>query len=339
MSGRAKDIRTELDHYLTTEMDAKNSDYYKAYQWNRDHSNTKFDNTSDMIGAYYKANGIKKDVPLTGKAQKKKEVLDVLEGQGTGVTKMTNKQIAATTGQSESSVKRNMDSLEKDGKISRDKETVKGKDDKLRYERDTTVKGQEQRIFSRKQQREQADPDNHRVSTKDGEITLERKIDGKWERSMSQKEFTSEDQAKDFAAVNVAQAKKSLGVPLSGLEKSRLNVNRLASGKLPEGQSRKELNAATKKAGFNTAGPIAKAPKKATSDTNSKVDTRSDSPYDRPPGDPNNTPGQDKQSRGQRVGFDPTTKKYVSLKDGDTKLIGGKTFIFNGKTRRWNVKP
>ena len=326
MANRKK-ITSKLTELTIEEMGAKHPDYYAAYQWHRDNGGKgkKWKNATQMINSYYQATGSNKKAVSPTKA-KEDALYNVLEGQGTGVTNITNKELSTLTGQSTSTVKRGMDSLREEGRISTDHTPVKGSDGKLRRERDTTVSGQEQRRFSQKQNKELAKPENHRVRKEGGEVILERKVDGKWERNMANKEFKSTKDAQDMANVAVAIAKQKSGQPITGKERRLLSVETTADGKKPF--ARKDIDKANRKAGVKKPKTKSITSEKPKDETNT-IDT----PYNRDPFNPNSN------GNTQRITYDPKTRKYVELKDGATKVMpDGKTWVFNGKTRRWNIK-
>lgn len=330
MSGRHKSIKNQLDQESATELDAKNPDYYRARSWRIRKGLPKFASAEEMINSYNKAKGSKKP-PVVNKLQARQEKAKGIIKAGKNVS---DQELASSLGVSPKTARRDLDALEKTGTITRDTASVTN-DGFTRKTRDLSVVGEPSNDnpnkFGVKQNRELSKPENHRIS-KDakGSITLERKVDGKWQQSMKNKDFKNEQEAKDYQAVGIAMHKAASGQRLTGQEKQRLKPDTTATGKLPKGQTRRELDRANKKASLKSGKPAPNKSKFVSTDTNdpSKASQRD-------PKNPNSTPAE---GNNQRVKFDPATKKYVPLKDGDTKRVDGKTFVFNSTKKRWYIK-
>ena len=130
------------------------------------------------------------------KIQKRQDrILSFLENVGTGVISISNTELSALMGCSESTLKRDLDSMDNDSIIIRETHLIK-QDGATVKQRDIILKGHIQKRFSLDQHRQLSNKDNHRIFLSDNnEVIWNRRIDGQWQRSYIDKEFSHVDQA------------------------------------------------------------------------------------------------------------------------------------------------
>ena len=122
---------------------------------------------------------------------RQKELLSILKDQGTGVTSISNQVLSALLGVTDRTIRRDLQSLRANGDIKVVVNVLHAMYPKR--QRDIIIDSGPQRRFTINQERELSNFNNHRV-TWDDEWVWDRKVDGEWQRSMVDKEFTSKEQ-------------------------------------------------------------------------------------------------------------------------------------------------
>ena len=131
---------------------------------------------------------------MTKTKQRQQRLLDFLINRGTGVINISNAELSALMGVSETTIKRDLQQMENHSIIIRETHLL-NQDGKTVKQRDIILKGQPPRRFTLNQHRQLADKKNHQIFTHNNEVIWNRRIDNKWERNMIDKEFNDEKQA------------------------------------------------------------------------------------------------------------------------------------------------
>ena len=131
------------------------------------------------------------------KTNRQKRLLDFLINRGTGVINISNEELSALMGCSRTTIKRDLDDMDNNSIIIRETHLITQSGQTFK-QRDIILKGEKARRFTVNQHRQLADRNNHNIFTLNGEVMWNRRVDGEWQRNMSEKEFRSEDQARSW---------------------------------------------------------------------------------------------------------------------------------------------
>ena len=128
---------------------------------------------------------------------RQKRLLKFLISRGTGVINISNAELSALMGCSEATIKRDLNEMDNNSIIIRETHLIT-QSGKTVKQRDIILPGEKPRRFTLNQHRQLADRKNHNIFTLNGEVMWNRRIDGEWQRNMSEKEFVSEEQARSW---------------------------------------------------------------------------------------------------------------------------------------------
>ena len=131
------------------------------------------------------------------KIQQKRQdkILTFLKNRGTGVINISNTELSALMGVSDRTIARDLDQMDNDSIIIRETHLIKQNGATVK-QRDIILKGELPRRFTLDQHRQLSNKDNHQIFlSADSEVMWNRRIDGVWQRTYSDKEFKSTNQA------------------------------------------------------------------------------------------------------------------------------------------------
>ena len=144
------------------------------------------------------------------KVQKRRsKILHFLENRGTGVISISNTELSALMGCSESTLKRDLDSMDNDSIIIRETHLIQQNGATVK-QRDIILKGHIQRRFTLHQHAQLSNKDNHQIFlSANDEVIWNRRIDDVWQRTFTDKEFSSVDQAYSWLYTTLARHYKA----------------------------------------------------------------------------------------------------------------------------------
>ena len=132
---------------------------------------------------------------MTKTQTRQQRILNYLINRGTGVINISNAELSALMGVTQKTIQRDLNDMDNESIIIRETNLILS-NGVTKKQRDIILKGEKPRRFTLNQHRQLSNKDNHDIfTTNNGEVIWNRRVDGEWQRCLTDKDFNNEKQA------------------------------------------------------------------------------------------------------------------------------------------------